>query len=106
MEPISLGQVAEGLIISVAIALAAVVFIQTALEDHRILLVLLTAPFAAYVFTTPGTNGSMLVRSLFALGVLFLVAAAVFRNITRPRIWGPLVGTATGFVSLAAFYGE
>lgn len=106
MEAISLGQIVEALVISGVIASIAVLFIQTALEDHRIIVVLLTAPFVLHAMTTPGTNGYVLVRSLFALAVLFLVAAAAFRNIRRPRVWGPLLGSALGIVIFFALYGD
>jgi hypothetical protein len=92
VEPIALFHVVLGVL---GVTSIIVLFLQTVVEDPRIAFIALSSQPVMFLITNPGTNGSLLVGSLFFIAVLVLMTPIMFKSIKRPRTWVPLVCIVT-----------
>lgn len=89
------------IIVFIGIISISVLVIQTAIDDSRIVFVILGGKLVLFLLTKPGTNGAFLIGTLLTLAVLMLMTPVVFRNIRQPRIWAPLLGTTVSTICVA-----
>jgi hypothetical protein len=83
-----------------------VLVIQTAIDDSRIVFVILAGQMVAFLLATPGTNGAFLIGALLTVAVIMLMAPVVFRNIQQPRIWAPLLGMVASTICVVTLLPE